>query len=298
MVEQSVIRAIRRRRRRLREETRLAYLGDQDGRVAVPGRTGYVYVRYPAGSDSGGAMVLSPAVAVRSSIGAGYLPRAGARVRVGRDFEGVEAVVSADFNGLIEAGVNPIVTNPIMPEARFISNDNYTPLMAQPVGTHLTVVPRVTVYSWFYDLGTDAVGWRRGTDDTASKPDLSAFVPSPGQHRYATLWLDAVDGTFHVTTSTAKATTVEMTVDDLSETFLGRPPDGVPIKAFYLEGGKPLVQRVEHVDLRGLVNTPALLGYQNPVVVASRVNDGFALLVMGDYDVSASLDVRGVLNVV
>lgn len=297
MVSQSQIRLIRKRRRSLRPEARLAYVGNNQGQVAVPGKSGYVYVRYPAGADSAGNMVLSPAAAVRSSVGAAYLPRAGARVLVGKDYEGQDAVLGADFTGLIEAGVNPLVTNPLMPEMRYISNDNYTPLMAQPVTNPLNTLPKVTVYSWFADVGDDAVVYVPGTDAAASKVDLSSWMPSAGQQRYVVVWLDVIDRVLSVTGSVAQALADDLTIDDINECFAGRPPDAVPIKAFKLVGGRLLQQDAAHVDLRTLINVPQLAGYPNPVVVRSRLSEGRHMVVKGPYGVKTTLGVRGVLHV-
>jgi hypothetical protein len=298
MVSQNQIRQIRRVRRALRPESRIAYVGNNLGQVAVPGKPGYVYVRYPAGSDAAGTMVLSPAAAVRSSVGAAYPPRPGARVLVGKDYEGRDAILSADFTGLIESGINPIVTNPLMPEMRYTSNDNYTPLMAQPVSNPLNTAPKVTVYSWFADVGLDEVVYVPGTDTASSKIDLTSFVPTAGQQRYVVVWLDAIDRTFRVTGSVAQAITVDLTLDDINECFVGRPPDGVPIKAFKLVGGKALAQEPAHLDLRTLVNVPQLLGYDNPVVVESRLNAGKHEVVKGPYSVKSVMHVRGVLHVI
>jgi hypothetical protein len=271
MVTEHDIRRLRRARARLTQRTRVAYLGDEQGRIHVPDRVGYVFVRYPAGADGSGQQRLSPAAAVRVAVGAAFVPRVGLRVRVGVDADGVDAVVQGDFSAMVEAGVNPLSSNPLLPDARFITNDHYIPLKSDPVATGLTPSALVNARAWFYDVVEDYVGWFAGTNAQAEKVDLQPFIPAANQHRYAVVWLDVVDGTLHVTASPPVSQTISLTTDAIDSCFADRPPDAVPIKAYYLADGAALRQRADHVDLRTLVNVPPPVGAPNPVHVAQRV---------------------------
>jgi hypothetical protein len=271
MVTEHDIRRLRRARARLTQRTRVAYLGDEQGRIHVPDRVGYVFVRYPAGADGSGQQRLSPAAAVRVAVGAAFVPRVGLRVRVGVDADGVDAVVQGDFSAMVEAGVNPLSSNPLLPDARFITNDHYIPLKSDPVATGLTPSALVNARAWFYDVVEDYVGWFAGTNAQADKVDLQPFIPAANQHRYAVVWLDVIDGTLHVTASPPVSQTIPLTTDAIDSCFAARPPDAVPIKAYYLADGAALRQRPDHVDLRTLINVPPALGAPNPVHVAQRV---------------------------
>lgn len=291
------------RKRQVAGEAQLAILGHHSDEtlIDVVGRTGYVYVRFPAGSDDNGFVKYSPAVEARAGIGAAFLKRPKGQVWVGRDYSNQLAIKSGDWQEIVDIGINPSITNPLAPEAtRTSTPDNFAPLLSIPPGTSDTPGTKVTVSQWFYydDVTFRAYG---GTARDANKIDLAAFIPAAGYHGYAVLWIDTYTKGIYVTTSTPVSIFTDMTLtvaeSHWQECCTLRPADGIPIKAYYLKDDDPyVVEHYKHTDLRQMINVnrphgfpKAISGYEriqpNRQVVMHgivTVNDGGQLIMEDD----------------
>jgi len=266
------------RKRQVAGEAQLGILGHHtdESLVDVPGRQGYVYVRFPAGNDGNGFVKYAPALEVRAGIGAAFLKRPRGQVWVGRDYTNQLAIKAGDWQEMVDIGVNPSYTNPLAPEAQRTSTpDNFVPLLSLPPGTADTPGTKVTVSQWFY---YDDVTFRayNGTARDANKIDLAPFIPAAGYHRYAMLWIDTYTKGIYVTTSTAESLFNDMTIT-LAETHWQecaelRPADGVPIKAYYLKDDDPyVVEYFKHVDLRQMINVNRPHGFPKTIAGNERI---------------------------
>jgi len=127
-----------------------------------------------------------------------------------------------------------------------------------------------------------------GTPTQASKPDLTAYVPTAGNHRVVHIWLD----TYHilpvVTASTPQAITSTLDNSDVREAWQGRFNDYVPLQAFRLGNAQQSVTLLDMWrDHRQWVDTPQIVGTQSTLSVNTRVWDNRQYRVQGILDVSS-----------
>ncbi len=283
----SVIERLRALYQRRNQDSIFAVLGDHDGdggRVDVPGLDGYVYVRVPGGRDANGFNNFSnPMVAF--SAGVAFPNTVGFGVRIAYDEDGDLFIKSAHKQSLRQAGINISVLNPLNQQSKFVYLWQLTMGLANAVATSLTASTLVTVKSFRYLIGNRFTVYE--TPFEADKPDLSAYIPSADNHCYAGLWIDPYTNLPVVTTSIAQAITIPLNATDIQElvvrTASSRPPNGVPLKAFYLANDQGTIkQSAADVDIRQMLNMDALHGFPNLLTTLERVWPNYTL-VTGPY---------------
>jgi len=223
------------RRRVLKwRETRLAYLGDGQGRIYVPGSNGTrAYVRFAAGANSNGYATMS------SPVSANVLPVAlpeydGAQVRVGYDDYGELCIMRADVKGLAAAGISPRAANPLNPQTRMVYPDQVVVGQVRPVGTASNPSSKVTWQTLIYDDHDGNLKMLHGPSGPSSLLDLAPYVPASSQHRVVVIWLDTYTNGLVVTQSVAQSMTVPIDFTDYQEADDERPPDSIPLGTFVL----------------------------------------------------------------
>ena len=166
-----------------------ATLGTADGTIYDPDVPGNVFVRYVTSSG------LSTKFSVRGPIeGSAVTLAPGKAVLVKRDNTGVRFVAAPDFTTATANNLNPL-TPPV-------SAPQYTPQQSMLT---LRVSP-----SAIPDLNVQVAGWLPITNDTiyevSGAIDLSSYVPSAGEQRFATLFVKADFSGFEVYASTVYPT--------------------------------------------------------------------------------------------
>lgn len=264
----------------------LAYLGDSDlpgARVDVPGKPGYVYVRFPSGKAASGYGSRDSLTIARSA-GVAFPNYPGCPVYVAFKYNNELEVVSAHYAALDRVGINTSVLNPLNQQSRFVYPWQLTYGLANAVATALSNSTKVTVKSHRYYVGN-----LFQTAETPTADDminLVSSIPAVGFHRYAAIWTDAYTNTFIVTTSTAQALNVDMDLTDIQELATNRPADAIPYKAFYLANGQTtLRQTSKESDLRQHMATPHVWGFPNILSHIERVWPN-RTLVTGPYTLS------------
>jgi hypothetical protein len=304
MAQEFVVASMRRRRNTIQQQYRQAYLGSEGNVIDVPGRTGFVYVRYPGGVDENGYARFQQATIVRSAIGAAYLPNIGATVVIGNDADGFDAVITGAWAQAIQSGITPAITNPLRREARYTTTDSYIPLMSYPVATGSSDSTLVTVREWIYSDDNGNYTRYQGTQLEADKVDLSSYVPAAGEHRYVVIWLDTwleAQGFTPevVTASIAQAVTIALDDTDLEECYDDRPPDAVPIKAYRLADNQTTIRQTAlDVDLRQMINTPRLWGFPKVITHRERIWTNRQQVVSGQLVINKQLIIEDLGQVV
>lgn len=246
-----------------------AVLGDADGRVEVPDRIGFVYVRFPDGKDSLGNALYSTHVMVRAS-NAAYPNYAGAGVYVSVGYDGNLEIKGAHYAGLDQAGIDTRTLNPLHQQAKWVYPWQITIGLVRAVATSVTTSTRVMVKSFrHYVNNTFAIA---DTPLLADKPDLAAYIPGVDEHCYAAVWLDTYLNTFVITTSVTQDMFTPLDATDIQELVTDRPPDAMPLAAFYLSNDQATIQQnILDVDLRQFLDTPNVWGFPSTVVYQERI---------------------------
>ncbi len=271
------------RRNVLSKQLRRAILGDENGNVDVPNQTGKVYIRLAQEKDDNGNALYSQAVSVWHDPQANYVPYAGMGVMVGLDENGELCVMKADRKAILSGGINPRAFNANDPQRAFVNPRNLTPAICRPVGTAGNPSTLVTIHPLLSDHLGDYVQYS-GTQTSASKVDLSSYIPSSGNHLLAIVWLDLGTLLPSVTASTAQTITTALDSTDVQECFIARPPDSVPLAGFRLIGGATNITTADlYEDYRMWLNAPDSIGYENPLLHNTRLQSGWVLPVHGDY---------------
>lgn len=255
----------------------IAYLGDSvlpGARVDVPGRPGYVYVRFPYGRDANGFTLFTPPTMARSA-GVAYPNVAGTGVYVAVKYNNELELVSAHYASMDRMGINTATLNPLNQQSKWVYLWQLTTGLAMAVATSRTASTLVMVKSIRNYIGGD----RFQTFETplqADKIDLSSYIPTTDMHCYAAVWIDTFLNVAVVTTSVAQALNVALDSTDLQEVIVraasSRPPDGQPLKAFYLSNAQGTIkQSALDVDIRPLINTPQIWGFPNVLATLERI---------------------------
>jgi hypothetical protein len=268
----------------------IAYLGDSilpGARVDVPGRPGYVYVRFPYGRDANGYTLFTPPTMARSS-GAAYLNYPGAAVIVAVKYNNELEIVSAHYPSLDRAGINTATLNPLNQQSKFVYPWQLTYGLASAVATAATASTLVMVKKFRHYVGNTLQAF--DTPLQADKIDLASYIPAADQHCYAAVWIDTYTNTAVVTTSVAQATSAKLDATDLQELVVraasSRPADGIPLKAFYLSNDQgTITQSSLDVDLRQWLDNPVAWGFPTTLTTLERVRPGYTL-VTGPYAAS------------
>lgn len=267
-------------------DSAFAVLGDGTGRVEVQGKLGYVYIRFPNGKDENGFATYSSPQMARSA-NAAYLNFEGAGVYVAyRDNNELE-VVSAHYAFIDQAGYDTRTLNPLNQQSRFVYPFQLTYGLANAVATSLTDSFLVTV-KWFrhYTGGNTFQAFE--TPLEADKIDLSSYIPATDMHCYAAVWIDTYTNTAEVTTSTPQALSSPLDDTDIQELVTDRPPDAMPLKAFYLANDQAtLKQSADESDLRQHMSVPPVLGFPQTLNTRERVRPNRTFVIPGDSSVGS-----------
>lgn len=263
-------------RRRL-QDAELAVLGDASGRVEVPDKVGYVYVRFPSGTG------YSEPTLARSG-DAAYPNYAGAGVYVAYRYNNELEVVGAHSASLDQAGIDTRVLNPLNQQSKFVYPWQWTVGLANAVATSITDSNLIMVKSFRHFVGNRFQKFE--TPDAASKPDLTSYIPDVDEHRFAAVWVDPYTNDYEITTSTIQPLDEPLDETDIQELAANRPPDGIPLKAFALANGQiKVVQNADDSDLRQHLDMPHLWGFPNILTTRERVWPD-RTLVTGPYTIS------------
>jgi len=209
----------------------LAYLGDSilpGARVDVPGRPGYVYVRFPYGKDASGRTLFTQPTMARSS-GAAYTNYAGTAVYVAVKYNNELEIVSAHYPSMDRAGINTATLNPLNQQSKWVYPWQLTMGLASAVATAFTVSTLVMVKSFRHYAGNLFVVFE--TPLQADKIDLAPYIPTVNEHCYAMVWVDTYTNLPVVTTSVAQSIFTPLDATDLQECVVraaaSRPPAAV-----------------------------------------------------------------------
>lgn len=283
--------------RRVRDSI-FAVLGDKDGagaRVDVPGRKGYVYVRFPGGRNVNGFTNYSAPMMARSA-GAAFPNTPGFGVYVTYGDNGELEIKSAHYQSLDNAGINTSILNPLNQQSKWVYPWQLTYGLALAVATSATSSFLVTVKSFRHYVGN--VFQTFETPEQADKIDLSSYIPIAGEHCYAAIWIDTYTNTASVTTSTAQSILTPMDETDIQELVTGRPADAMPLKGFYLANGQAsLMTTGQETDLRQHMDTPQLWGFPISSTLDERVRPGYAL-VTAPYTTPVTIEAGGQVIIV
>lgn len=262
----------------------LAYIGDGNGKTDVPGKDGYVYVRFSEGKNLNGTPKLGGLTTARAT-GVAFPNYDGSPVYVGYKYNNELEIVSAHYGFLDKIGINTSALNPLNQQSKFVYLWQLTMGLANAVATTTTPSTRVMVKSFRHYVADIFATF--DTPLAADKIDLAAYIPAVDQHCYAAVWIDTYTNLPVVTTSIAQAMTTPLNETDLQElivrTASSRPADGIPLKAFYLANDQTtLVSNVLDVDLRQVINNPLAWGFPHALTTLERVRPG-RTLVVGPY---------------
>ena len=277
----SLVESLRRLFKRRVGDAVPAYLGDSDmpgARTDVPGRTGYVYVRLRR-TDK-------PFMA-RSGQGA-YPNYPGATVYVAYRYQGEPEIVGTNYAALDQVGIDTRVLNPLNQQSKWVYPYQLTYGLASAVASTITDSFLVTVKKFRHYTGNVIAAFE--TPLEADKIDLSSYIPAADMHCYAAVWIDTYLNQAVVTTSVTQSIYTPLDETDIQELVVraasSRPPDGTPLKAFYLANNQgTLKQSTLEVDLRLWLYNPPVHGFPSTLTTLERVRPGYTL-VTGPYTTS------------
>lgn len=229
-------------RRILGLDDRSAVIGDVNGVIYEPGRSGYVRVRYPSSDGYGYPTV------VRLAITAQLTP--GLPVKVGwKDGEQQvkaldnKAIDAGNWNGYTGATVNQqtnavdLNTSPILISTAFgAAKPLYVTLLA------FKYVRNGTVHSF---------------GGVSGGIDLSSYIPgSVDQHCVVAIFLTPSD-TSEVKSSAAQSTSEPITDSDFQECFTASTDGSLPVAIWRLKHGQTLIADTDKIlDWRQWINVP------------------------------------------
>lgn len=247
MANQVLIRNVR---RKLGLERRRARLGDGNGRVYVPGRSGYVYVRFSASDGNTDSLTVPTAVRLRANIAVAN----DAPVIVSHDKDGVLAVFESDFGGVEQSGGNPLSGLSNNVEVNGYIDLSYSPILrSQPVGGSEGL--SVSVLPFLYVSGTTLNVYM------GEKLDLTSYIPATTDYWCLVGLFLKTDNTVEVISSTAKSTADPLGADDIQECITGATALSVPICCWQLTNGQTeIVDTDKFFDARQWINIPQTAG--------------------------------------
>lgn len=250
-------------RKRLGLETFYATIGDSDdlqsATIKEPGRPGYIRVRLQ--NDD------MPYRVVKSSMLGAFTPLPGVAVELKYDSRGELAIVQGDFNGLLQAGINPEIYNSGDPAmSAFNQTDGLLPLLSGAVSGGNTAAAQTNEV--FVNRFRFVDKYNVVRDFPGALLDLSAYVPPANQHRYVALFLKIDDLTIEVKTSTAKATITPLADSDKQECYNTRSDGTIPVFLWRLHDAQSYITNKDRIeDLR-----PWMIG-QDPARILSNPVD-------------------------
>lgn len=253
-------------------DTESVILGDSQGRLNVPGKPHLWLVRRDTSS---------PAFSVEWS-GQGSIPaRAGIRVWIGPDYDGVVRIKSINSAALIAGGENPnrynpsdnrITTwkHPLAGLVAFLANAISTGATASTI---VRVLPGTLI---------DETGYRIYA---GGQIDLNTAIPAVNYQRLAMIWL-TTSNTLAATISTAKPVVLELSADDWRECVGLAEVQWLPLAAYRLANAQTRITDADKLpapyqEIRQLLNPPRRLGHPNPITRIERIEAGRQLVAWG-----------------
>jgi len=296
-------RAVQRTTQRLRllmsrrvQDSELAFLCDGEGigKPDITDRRGYYYAQFSDGVDASGNAKYSPPFPVRAA-GVAFQVYVGCPVYVAYGRNDEYQIVEANYQALDQAGIDTRLLNPLNQQNQYVNLWQLTIAFCSAVATTANDSFLVTVKRFLYYVNNTFAFFETGNQ--ADKLDLSAYVPATDMQCYAAVWVDTYTGAAEITTSTAQSLFTTLDDTDIQEVVAGRPPDAVPLKAFWLANDQGTITQspVNDVDLRQFLNMPPVHGFLNPVAYRERIQADRQQLYAGTLEITGTLEILGVL---
>jgi len=241
---------IRTTRRKLGFNRRRARLGNGSGVVYVPGRPGYVYIRFSASNDNTDALTPATAVRLRANIAVAN----DLAVIVAHDTDGILSVVETDFQALEQSGSNPLSALQTNQQVNGSVDLNQSPILrSQPVGGSDPL--SVSVLPFMFVSGT-TFKWYAG-----EKIDLTSSIPGTSDFwGLAGIFLKT-DLTTEIVLSTPQETSEPLDDTDIQECVTGASDLSIPIVCWKLTNGQTeIVDSDKFFDARQWINIPQSSG--------------------------------------
>lgn len=276
-----------------------AVLGDSDlpgARVDILDMEGFVYARFPNVPDANGFVTYGAPMAVRSS-NAAYPNYPGAEVYIAYNYSGELEIVGTNNRALDQAGIDTRAFNPLNQQSKFVYLWQITIAFCSAVANSVNNSYLITVKKFRHYVNNTFTTFETGTQ--AEKESLSSVNPATDMHRYAAAWLDTYRNELEVTTSTTQSLFTPLNSTDVQEVVNERPPDAIPLRAFYLANNQDSItqQPASDVDLRQFLNMPQIHGLPNPIAYRERIQPGRQAVYHGTLTVTATLTVLGSVTV-
>lgn len=232
-------------RRKLKLEQRRGVLGNIDGQCDVPGKPSMYYVRE---YQSAGALGIVKEVPLSFPM----QPVPGLAVTLGYNNDNQWAIIDIDREGILAAGDNPIIHNPSHPAVyNSVSPSQWLELSGYSLSTAESPSMLVCIRS--------LIVYRNGAfsqylPDEDNPTDLTAFIPSSGEHLFACVWLKT-DNTIEVTTSTAQSELDPLDFSDIQECAAGATVGSIPAWVWQLTGGMTAIDAsTPNQSVRPIIN--------------------------------------------
>lgn len=276
-----------------------AVLGDKDGagaRTDIPDMKGFVYCRFHNVPDANNFATYGAPMAVRSGTAA-YPNYPGAEVYVAYNYAGELEIVGANNRAMDKAGIDTRLFNPANQQSKWVYLWQLTIGLCSAVANSVNDSYLITVKKFRHYVNNTFTTFQTGAQ--AEKESLASVNPASDMHRYAAAWLDTYLNVLEITTSTTQSLFTPLDSTDIQELVNERPPDAVPLKAFYLANNQGSVtqQAAKDVDLRQFMNMPAVHGFPNPVNYRERIHPDKQAVYHGTLTVNATLTVLGKVSV-
>jgi hypothetical protein len=289
------------RRERLRSlGLSIGILSEVGGRVS-PDNNNY-WVEVPQGMDTNNNATYSQPFLVRAPTTGGFIQEwAGFPVTLGVGIDGrleVKGVDGATFTG---AGGKLRKLNPLATEKQFVQLNDVVIFQSRPVGHTASPSTVVQVRKLWYDDNYGNINRWAGTELASTNVDLASYIPAADKHRVVVLFLDTVNGTIQVTSSTPRDLNVAIVIpDDYEECFAQRNAETMPCQAYRLENNQSAIDiKNLNIDFRQFINTPQALGFPNPVTDNRIIRANQVQTVTGKFSINGGkLSVLGKLSIV
>ena len=241
--------------KKLNLTTDAGVLGDETGRINVPYKPGYVYVRtYQASGFSAAKVVkLGPNV---------NLPmKPGIPVTLGFDYHQELCILTVDSNAMLTAGANPLSLNPFDPSMQFSRQADIVTALCTPDNPDTTLY--VLARGWWFLYNRT---WYRFGGE---RVNLTSFVPSAGQHRVVGIFVLADGSATEAKGSTAQSMLAPLDKSDVQEATDAATDGSTPLWFWTLYGGQTAIKASDtFIDGRNMLNVGLGLPL-NPVRVVT-----------------------------
>lgn len=256
--------------RKIRNDERVAYIGDGSGTIHVPQKSNYVWVRFAEGDRYSQITPARMDAAINVFDGAACIvATVGGELAVVRGLADVQLAQGAILTGSVNM-------NPLDPDTR-------RALFTGTLESELLVDQSSTPSQSVYIYGTVFVEDGILHTIEPQEVDLSGEYPSAGNRLIAVLFLDTSDE-IEVQTSTAVDATLPILPLEIQEAINGASTGAKPIYAISLvNGDNEITRHIDgyagsqlHQDLRstfGVLSTPAMETIIAPTTLGSTASN-------------------------